>query len=283
VSDNLVQLGGGGGARRGRLGETPRLVLTLAVAGLLSGIAIVGAYEATLPRIEANKAAALRRAVFKVLPGATRMQRLAWRGNALVPAEGGGGEGAAEPSIYAAYGDDGHFVGYAVPTEGAGFQDTIGLLYGYDPARQRIVGMQVLESRETPGLGDKIFSDKKFLDSFHDLAVAPRIDLTKEKRSAPNQVDAITGATISSTAVVKIVNAADDLWLPRLPPAGANPPAPAAGAPSPTPARTGGPVPGGRLGGASTSPPHTPAPSPTLQGGEGHPRPPAGEPQGAPR
>ncbi|MGI9225730.1 MAG: FMN-binding protein, partial [Woeseiaceae bacterium] len=46
-----------------------RLVLTLAIAGLISGIAIIGIYESTLPTITANKARELREAVFKVLPG----------------------------------------------------------------------------------------------------------------------------------------------------------------------------------------------------------------------
>ena len=49
-----------------------RLVLTLAIAGLISGIAIIGIYESTLPTITANKARELREAVFKVLPGVTR-------------------------------------------------------------------------------------------------------------------------------------------------------------------------------------------------------------------
>jgi electron transport complex protein RnfG len=255
MSDDLVQLGRGkGGSKTGRwrLPETPRLVLTLTVAGLVSGLAIVGAYEVTLPRIEANKAAALKRAVFQVVPQASRMQRLSWQGDVLAPAKPGGEArgAAAPPSIYAAYSDDGRFAGYAIPAEGSGFQDTISLIYGYDPARKRIVGMQVLESRETPGLGDKIFSDQRFLGSFKDLAVEPQVDLTKEKRTAPNQVDAITGATISSTAVVKIVNAANAEWLPRLPPPDQTPPAPAPDAAPTQPAPAGGPVPGGRLGGA---------------------------------
>ena len=40
-----------------------RLVLTLAIAGLISGIAIIGIYESTLPTITANKARELREAV----------------------------------------------------------------------------------------------------------------------------------------------------------------------------------------------------------------------------
>jgi electron transport complex protein RnfG len=199
------------------------------VAGLLSGLTIVGAYRLTLPRIQANQAEALRRAVFEVLPGAERMERLVWRpggageaGGVLVPpgergaAAAGQGTAAAEPSVYAGFAAGGRFLGYAIPAAGAGFQDTISLLYGYDPAGDRIVGMQVLESRETPGLGDRIYKDEAFVAQFRDLAVAPRLELVKDAPTAPNQVDAITGATISSAAVVTILQSANEQWLDRL-------------------------------------------------------------------
>ena len=60
-----------------------RLVLTLAIAGLISGIAIIGIYESTLPTITANKARELREAVFKVLPGVSQMQALVYRDGEL--------------------------------------------------------------------------------------------------------------------------------------------------------------------------------------------------------
>ncbi|MFP3942226.1 MAG: FMN-binding protein [Thermoanaerobaculia bacterium] len=224
------------------LPETPRLALTLAVAGLFSGLVIVGTYRGTLPAIEANQAEALRRAVLEVLPGAERMAGLAWseEAGALVPA----GDAAA-PAVYAGYTEGGRFVGYAVPASGAGFQDTISLLYGYDPDRGRIVGMAVLESRETPGLGDRIYKDETFVGRFRDLAPEPRVELVKEEPGAPNEVDAITGATISSAAVVDIINAGNEAWLERLE-ASPAPPAPEEGSAEPAPAATGGPIPGGR-------------------------------------
>lgn len=235
--------------RRVTLPETPRLVLTLAAAGLVSGLAIVGAYRLTLPTIQANQAEALRRAVFQVLPGAERMERLVWQGEGsgeeetgrLAPASGTTG---AEPSVYAGYTAAGRFVGYAVPASGAGFQDTIRLLYGYDPERDRVVGMEVLESRETPGLGDRIYKDETFVGRFRDLAVQPRVELVKEAPTAPNQVDAITGATISSAAVVTIVNAGNQEWLARLEASPVPPLVEEAG--DGVPAETGGPIPGGR-------------------------------------
>jgi len=79
-----------------------------------------------------------------------------------------------------------------------------------------VTGMYVLESRETPGLGDKIFKDEAFVANFRALAVDPEIVLVKGGRTADNEVDAITGATISSRAVVKILNTAHEAWRPRL-------------------------------------------------------------------
>jgi H+/Na+-translocating ferredoxin:NAD+ oxidoreductase subunit G len=193
-------------------------VFTLTFAGFVSGLLIVGAFQITLPRITANKAAALHRAVFEVVPGSSQLERLVMSGDKLVPSETG------DPAIYAAYDSTGAFKGYAIPSEGAGFQDVIKLIYGYLPTTRHIVGMAVLESRETPGLGDRIFKDKDFHDNFKDLAVEPKVELVKGTGTEPNQVDAITGATISSRAVVGIVNAGNAEWLSKLPPPGEEPP-----------------------------------------------------------
>ncbi len=246
----LVQIGPGNKDGGGAF-ETLRLVFTLTLAGLLSGLLIVGAYEITLPRIEANQAAALRKAVFEVLPGTKQMQQLVWKDGHLVVAGPAQKAPAPGSAIYGGYDQDGKFLGYAIPAAGPGFQDTIQLIFGFDPARQRIVGMQVLESRETPGLGSRIADDPDFHSQFKDLAVEPEVVLVKGHGDKPNDVDAITGATISSTAVVKIINTADATWLPKLPKAGNAPPlAPERGKgreihPVKPP---GGPVPGGNGG-----------------------------------
>ncbi|MBJ20861.1 MAG: hypothetical protein CL933_15750 [Deltaproteobacteria bacterium] len=198
----------------------PRMVLALGLAGLLAGLFIVVVYEATLPMIEANRAAALREAVFRVVPGSKAMQRLVVKGGTLAVA----GDKESGASIYAAYDDTGKFVGYAVPGQGSGFQDTIRLIYGFDPASKRVVGMDVLESKETPGLGDKIYKDEAFVAGFSKLAIEPEIVVVKNgTKSKDNEVDGITGATISSKAVVKIINAGNDTWQKRLPAPGGEP------------------------------------------------------------
>jgi electron transport complex protein RnfG len=199
-----------------------RLVLTLAIAGLISGIAIIGIYELTLPTITANKARELREAVFKVLPGVSQMQALVNRDGELVVTEKPAKD---EPVVYGGYDEQGDFVGYAMRAAGPGFQDTIALLYGYRPDKKIVVGMEVLESRETPGLGDKIYKDAVFVGGFSALSVEPEIVAVKKgTKSQPNEIDAITGATISSKAVVRIINETHTQWSGQLPAPGSEPP-----------------------------------------------------------
>ena len=201
-----------------------KLVMTLALGGLISGLGIVGVYEVTLSTITENQARELRAAVFKVLPGVTQMQELVQENDRLVAVIPEAGEESRDNTIYGGYDEERSFVGYAIPGEGPGFQDTIKLLYGYLPADNKVVGMEVLESRETPGLGDKIYKDLVFVEAFSDLPIEPTIEVVKKGRKvSDNQVDAITGATISSRAVVNIINDTNSIWLENLPTPGSEP------------------------------------------------------------
>lgn len=194
-----------------------RIVATLAFAGILSGFILVGAFLVTQPRIQANQAARLQAAVFRLLPGSERMTPLVVREGKLEPYQARAAELPAEEAVFAGYDAQGNLLGYAVPAEGAGFADTIRVLYGFDPKRRVIVGLEVLETKETPGLGDKIIADETFHASFKALAVEPVVVLQKRgPPAAPNEVDAISGATISSDAVVKILNKSVARWLPLI-------------------------------------------------------------------
>jgi Na+-translocating ferredoxin:NAD+ oxidoreductase subunit G len=194
-----------------------RLAGTLAVAGLVSGLVLAGVMIVTAPAIEKNRAEALRAAIYTVVPGTQSIRTHALRDGRLVALEDASAPKGKEARIYEGLDADGRSIGFAIPGSGAGFQDTIELLYGFDPARSVIIGMAVLESRETPGLGDKIAFDPAFLKNFEALSVEPEIELVKKgARSAPNQVDAITGATISCRAIVNILNTSTGRWQPVL-------------------------------------------------------------------
>lgn len=202
-----------------------RIVATLVVFGAISGTMLVFAFLNTQPRILRNQYEALRAAVFRVLPGTETVTMLVIRDGVLVPYDGPEGMLPSEPTTFLGKDAEGRRVGYAIPGEGPGFMDTIKVLYGFDPSRRVVVGMEVLDSRETPGLGDKIAFDPKFLANFEALAVDPAIQAVKRgHKTRENEVDCITGATISSEAVVRILNESRKRWDPVLAPAA---PAPA--------------------------------------------------------
>jgi len=94
------------------------------------------------------------------------------------------------------------------------------VLYGYDPAGKKIIGMTVLKSNETPGLGDKIAKDSAFQENFRALDVSDpaRVETVKSgKKTNPWQIDGISGATVSSKAVGKAIRESTMLVLPLLP------------------------------------------------------------------
>lgn len=190
------------------------MVGTLALAGAISGLCHVGIYEVTKPRIEQNRADALDAAIYRVLPGATTRKAYVVRDGALKAIEG---LPKGEPAVFAGFDAAGKRLGFAVPANGAGFADNILLLYGFDPERKKVVGLEVLESKETPGLGDKIYKDPQWVGQFKGVSIDPGLVPTKPgAKSKPNEVDTISGATISTKAVVKIVNAGNEKWAPSI-------------------------------------------------------------------
>lgn len=201
--------------------SSTRLITTLGIASLLSGLAIVGIYELTLSTIASHKAEATQQAVHNVLPGITQFQPLVYHAGQLQPTADASSEAEL---IYAGYDNTGKLVGYAIPGEGPGYQDTIQLLYGYRPNDGLIVGMEVLASRETPGSGDKIQKDEEFLANFQSLAVDPKIVVVSNgSKSKPNEIDGISGATVSTNSVVAILNTSHRRWSERLPASGSEP------------------------------------------------------------
>lgn len=194
--------------------------------GLVCGVAIVLAFRGTLPVIERNRAEALQKAILQVLPAATTSAGFVLREDGgFAPLEGKPG---AARVVHAGYDANGKLVGFAIEAAGMGYQDTIRVLYGYDPERQAIVGFRVLESRETPGLGDKIDTDPAFLENFRALDVTlvgdgtalahPITSVANGKKSSPWEVDAITGATVSSKAVAKLLQESAAFWMPKIRP-----------------------------------------------------------------
>ncbi len=195
-----------------------KLILALGLAGLFSGLVIVGTYIYTLPIINKNKAEAQQRAIFKVLPGCVSFTTLQLLNDKIVEKPElpkGKTESDTEEihEIFAGFNAEDKLIGFAIPGSESGFQDIIGTIFGYDAVNETIIGFEVLESKETPGLGDKIFKDENFALNFKALAVMPEIIPAKPgKKTKDNEVETISGATISSKAIVRLLNKAVALW-----------------------------------------------------------------------
>ena len=190
--------------------------------GLACALMIVLTYEGTMPRIQKLKAEALEKAIFKVIPGSATKQTFYYD-----PGEGFKeytGEAEAGQLFYAGYDEQGKLVGIALEASGMGFADVLRIIYGYDPEKQAVVGFYVLESKETPGLGDLIEKDPNFLANFESLDVSLKegsgelknevVLVKKGEKENPWEIDAITGATISSRAIANIIGSSTEQWVP---------------------------------------------------------------------
>jgi electron transport complex protein RnfG len=185
-----------------------RLVLTLALAGAVAGALLVFVFLWSQPQIQAYDAMVLREAVTEVLHGPDHFESVFLHDGTLMTAASlpQGVDTLELDRVFLGYDQAGEPVGFALQAEGFGFQDLITLIFGYDPGTGEVLGMKVLKHLETPGLGDKIVKDSVFVRGFEG-AEAPIQGVKPDRNTGdPHQVDMITGATISSSAVIRIIN-----------------------------------------------------------------------------
>lgn len=200
------------------------MIRALGVAATICGLIIVSTYQGTLKPVAANKRIALERAVFKVVPGASSMREFVATTSGIQPA----GETTPENALkfYAAYDQIGVLKGVAAEGAANGYAGEVRVLYAYDPARQAITGIGVVSMHETPGIGDKILTDPDFLRNFNALdvhlnadmkSVANAVKVVKHgTKQNPWEIDAISGATITSKAVGRGIRESTEKLLPLL-------------------------------------------------------------------
>ncbi len=171
--------------------NAPRIVATLGVIGIISGGLLAWANGASEPRIIENRRRETKEAVLSVLPKTKTVKRIKIDGLILHQ-----GKDAA-----------GQSTGYAFRAVTTGFQGDIVMMVGIDRDLEKFSGLKILENIETPGLGNRI-DEVKFTDQFSGLNGQTQIDLVKNERAqkSKNEVEAISGATISSRSVVAGLN-----------------------------------------------------------------------------
>ena len=193
-----------------------RLLVTLGGAGALAGLMIVTTFQKTLPAIEANKARVLEGAIREVLRDPPRYDTLYLVSGALTARLPQGADPKTLEKVYLGRREDGSRAGFAIASAQPGFADVIQVLFGYDAAEKRVIAMKVVANKETPGLGDKIVKDTMFVNEFENAA-APLLGVKQGAgKGNAGEVDMITGATISSRTVIRIINDAVTRWQPLL-------------------------------------------------------------------
>ena len=186
--------------------STGPMIKVLGTVSLLCGVLIVGTHISTLGRIRHNREIIMRESVEQLLPGIRKQVIYGIQPSGdLTILPGVEGEG---PRLFAGYTDSGALLGIVIETSDRGYADVISAMYAYSPEKQVITGFKVVDMRETPGLGDKISSDAGFLENFKNLEAKLLHAITVVKHGTkknPWEIDAISGATVSSRAVGRML------------------------------------------------------------------------------
>ena len=184
-----------------------RLIATVTGAGALAGVLLVSVYGWAAPQIARHQEAALDDAVREVLAAPARYETLWVVDGAVVAELPAGADSATAERVFLGFDASDRPVGWALIGAQPGFADVVRVIFGYDAATNTLLAMRVVENKETPGLGDKIVKDSAFVHGF-DAAATPLVGVKRGAGSgAEDEVDMITGATISSRVVIAIINA----------------------------------------------------------------------------
>lgn len=161
------------------MNESIKMVLVLVAVSIVSAIALTIVYEFTYPIILENKLGELKSSLESVIPNADLFEEIDMD--------------YLNTHITKSYKalESNQIVGYAFLLETPGYQGNIKLLVGTD--KNEILNVVILEHTETPGLGSRI-TDEQFTGQF----------------KGSEEFDAITGATVSSNAVINAVNEVKD-------------------------------------------------------------------------
>lgn len=173
----------------------------LLVTSFLFGLLIAVADAAWSAKIEQNKAEKLRGLMAGLISDANSFEVAIKEAN--LPGDKGQ---IRKTDIYKAIDAQGNCAGFIFIAAGAGFADKIELVIAVDANCGKFLGFQVLSANETPGFGDRI-KDAGFSNQFKG-APAWGLALIKigDTGKIDNEIVAISGATVTSTAVINIFN-----------------------------------------------------------------------------
>jgi len=189
--------------------------------GAFCALVIVGVFQGTAARIAENQERFLAGAIAEVLPVTASTVAVDLVDGRLTATD----QPPALP-VFLSVDSDGQLAGAVLTGQGMGYQDNIRVLYAYSFDARAITGFKVLDSKETPGLGDRVEIEPHFIANFEaldarlndagDALANPIVTVKQGEKTEPWQIDGITGATITSDAIGNILNDSANAWVPML-------------------------------------------------------------------
>ena len=183
----------------------PKPVIALTIIAILAGLALSGVFFVTKDTIEAQELAKETEAYKAVCTGA---DSFAVAENAQDTLKSMEGQTTRVNKAYVAKDAEGNTVGYALNVTSKGFGGDVSLALGLT-ADGKITGISFTELNETAGLGMKA-AEPAFRDQF--AGKSGKLTLVKGDASGEQEISAITGASVTSNAVISAVNAGLDLY-----------------------------------------------------------------------
>ena len=173
------------------------MIVFVLILGTVLSIALVSVDAYTAPIVKKNKIRKLRINILKALEIASTEDAVDETFSSSVTTKT---QGEKEFYVANATGD------VAFKISGSGLWGPIDGVIALDPDLETIKGLTIVHQEETPGLGGRI-AEAQFLDRFTNKTIAPMLILQSPgKASLDNEVDGMSGATLSCKAFVEILN-----------------------------------------------------------------------------
>jgi electron transport complex protein RnfG len=182
-----------------------RIIRMLGSISLICAVLIVGIHVNTAEKIKQNQEIILTESISQLLPGLKKqvIYGVEPSGELVIRA----GSGDPGKRFFAGYDGAGKLLGVVIEGSERGYGDLIHAMYSYSTEKKVVTGFKVVDMKETPGLGDKIDKDPAFRENFKALDTThPIVTVKSGKKRNAWEVDAISGATVSSRAVGRLLS-----------------------------------------------------------------------------
>jgi len=177
-----------------KMSETLRMVIVLTSISVLSGASLAVIDSVTKEKVNINKQYALNKGLKKMMPDADNFKKEDIKSNGKIIA------------IYRAV-KGGTIIGWGFHLKGSGFLDKIEIIVAANNRMTRLLGLEVLEQKETPGLGDNM-KKEGFRKQFKGLSINANIGFIKNRmpEKGSNKIQALSAATYSTRYLLDIIN-----------------------------------------------------------------------------